>query len=769
MKISVKLLISFAAIVVVLLIIFWITHDSMTHLGQMAEQISEGAVASEEGFDLFDQVFEFASDIDQTIQNVLKLGYVTDLFDLWDIQEQFQEEFNHLLQFSISPEQDRQLEVHLNQLKDQVDHLFSLKQEELDMIQEILQYQTIIIGRQERQLQTNMNNLNSMMEINPQKVESFQEAILALKNRSDELADLPNYRQEIEDALRTAGLTRLSLYEIEQIWISEILDEKARVPQLTDIRLVTREMLTQKIDLSEGREEINEIGSQIIDTFQSYLDDELFMIYDVVDLVVLTTLINNYRNQTQNLIRYIVGVSSSEEALRTTRERTQETQDQVQALTAQSLHHINTVIEESIRAVRSFLVPIVFQQRQGLQSAIEDAKTHSAETEMVVHETARQISSLIFLVIGVCLVVFLVIFISVNRPIQELTGLSQKMANLELNVSLKNAKRKDEMGVLQRSFQKMMVSIRETISNVGTAADQLGSDSQNIVASVEENSATSEEIASSMNQIHEYVSASVNQLMTVTDHTAKLATQSQALMDRVASIIEKASHTLDEAQQEQHVITQTTKQIIDIGKEVYSSITGINELKEVTDEVNTFVMKIRSIAEQTNLLALNAAIEAARAGEAGRGFAVVADEVRKLAEESNQTAKEISHKIADMAQRVEGVVEESGKGAKKVERIVGDVEQITQQIEKLVLAFGSVNKSVQEVVANIQDQNTQIREVSQSTESVGERFGEVVLTIAQLNDSVQQSSKAIGDLANTAEKLTQLSDTLNENVQKFKL
>ena len=767
LKISSKLFISFSVIIALLLVIFLVTNQSMNQLHEQAEGISHGALESERGFELFDSVTLFQMEMDDMLHHVLTLGYVQDMMLLYSMRDIFEANHQQLNQFSLSEEQDQTLRTLLRQLYDDVDYLFSLKNQELDIMQEIMQYQTIIMARQERQLQTNQKNLATMQTRDTQKIQRLADSFKAIQDQENEILLQDNALQIIEDQVRQSGLGQLTLFETERLWNEEVFSDQLLMASLAEIQIIARDMLTNNIELSDGREEISMIVDGIIDEYDRMLEIDPLEGHSVVEIVAMKMLVHHYRSQIQNLIRYMVGINANQEALQGTIDTVQETEERLATLAALSLQYINTEMNQTIDAVRTYLHPVVMAQRRNLEESINTAKVNSSETEQVVRATSGQVMWLMITMMIVCVFIFFVIFRSVNHPIKEMIKLSGELAKLDFTKEFRKKLRKDEMGQLQKAFQIMIQSVRETLVGVGKASNQLGTDAQNIVASVEENSATSEEIASSMNQIHGYVSDSVAQLMEVTNNTAELAQESQSLTKQVGGVIRNANTTLEQANKDQQTINQTSEKIAGIGKEVYSNITGITDLKVITDEVNDFVNQIRAIAEQTNLLALNAAIEAARAGEAGRGFAVVADEVRKLAEESNKTALEIGNKLMAMADNVDHVVEDAEKGAKKVETIVGDVAQITNQIQSLVLTFGSVNHSVQEIMDKIQIQSTQIVTISEKTENVGQGFGDVERTISQLNNSVQESTKAIGDLAHTAEILNQLSEELNHHIQKF--
>jgi methyl-accepting chemotaxis protein len=218
------------------------------------------------------------------------------------------------------------------------------------------------------------------------------------------------------------------------------------------------------------------------------------------------------------------------------------------------------------------------------------------------------------------------------------------------------------------------------------------------------------------------------------------------------SLTEQASQHVAQGQE---IISDTAKAIHDISEEVNTSSVVINSLAEHSTEIGQFVNVIREIADQTNLLALNAAIEAARAGEQGRGFAVVADEVRTLASRTQDSTAEIQRIIEQLQSGANQSVEAMKQGVIKAEHGVEKTEEVAK-------TFSEVTQNVEEIVSATIQISAAVEQ--QSTMVVG--IDENTVNIANDADQVMQASK---DAAGSGQNLSELADHLSQKLAQFRL
>ena len=279
-------------------------------------------------------------------------------------------------------------------------------------------------------------------------------------------------------------------------------------------------------------------------------------------------------------------------------------------------------------------------------------------------------------------------------PLRQTLRAAERVANGDLTQSLP-VQRRDELGQLQASMQRMTQGLRELIGGIGDGVTQIASAAEQLSA------------------VTEQTSAGVNNQKVETDQVATAMNQMTATVHEVARNAEQASEAAlmadQQAREGDRVVGEAVAQIERLAGEVVNSSEAMNQLKAESDKIGSVLDVIKSVAQQTNLLALNAAIEAARAGEAGRGFAVVADEVRSLAQRSAQAAKEIKTLIEESVDKVQVGHTQVGHAGQTMERIVQSIQQVADMIGEVTAAASEQSEGISQVNAAVGqlDQMTQ--------------------------------------------------------------
>ncbi|MDB6144385.1 MAG: methyl-accepting chemotaxis protein [Pseudomonas sp.] len=373
----------------------------------------------------------------------------------------------------------------------------------------------------------------------------------------------------------------------------------------------------------------------------------------------------------------------------------------------------------------------ITDQLQQLQMTRRDHDSAQARTLQLV-------STLLALVFGVLAAV--IITRQITGPLQQTLAVVQRIASGDLAYTAP-VTRRDELGVLQQSIQRMATTLRELITGIRDSVTQ-------IAGAAEELSAVTEK-----------TSSGVNNQKTETDQVATAMHEMSATVQEVARNAEQASNaasTADrEAREGDRVVGEAIAQIERLAAEVIRSSDAMSVLTQESDKIGKVVDVIKAVAEQTNLLALNAAIEAARAGEAGRGFAVVADEVRGLAQRTQKSTEEIESLVASLQ-----------SGTQQVSSIMLSSSSLTDSSVALTRKAGNSLESITHTVAGIQAMNQQIAAAADQQSAVAEEISRSILNV---RDVSEQTASASQQTASSSVELARLGNQLQVMVSYFRV
>jgi methyl-accepting chemotaxis protein len=332
-----------------------------------------------------------------------------------------------------------------------------------------------------------------------------------------------------------------------------------------------------------------------------------------------------------------------------------------------------------------------------------------------------------------------------------------------------SATRNDEIGDMGLTVNDMRRALKMFVSQVSQQSESLASSSEQLSATVADHLKAVDTVAKSISDIAEGVTHNAGNISNISSTLQEISAGSQEINAGAAEVNSSTQNAVMEAGKGVEMLAEVVIQ----NEHIFNSMRDITDittkLAQGSEKIKGIVDVINGIAAQTNLLALNAAIEAARAGEAGRGFAVVADEVRKLAEQSANATTDIARIIADMGAEINFAVETVGKANEEVihgkESAVSTQKGFTAIIEKLE----RVKNGVRQIAAAVDETSQGTQAMVSSVENinaVAHKTSENAVTVAA---SSEEQSAGMHEISNNAAGLARIADDMMAMVKKFKI
>ncbi|MBP1996331.1 methyl-accepting chemotaxis protein [Paenibacillus eucommiae] len=384
----------------------------------------------------------------------------------------------------------------------------------------------------------------------------------------------------------------------------------------------------------------------------------------------------------------------------------------------------------------------------------------------LVMEGKRKLLTYTVIALLITLVVILTLQYVTNRrtfaPIKDLMLALEKLSQGDFNVQLKTSS--DELGQVNEKFNTTVTNIKRLVTTIKSVSIESAVQSKVLFSTVEENNGSSSTITKNIEEMSSRVALQSTSISESVTSLEEISTGVNSIASNTSELSETSLHMKDQSERGNQNVEKVMNQMNSINDSVKNSVAIIENLQKRSVEIGQIVQVIAEIAAQTNLLSLNASIEAARAGENGQGFAVVANEVKKLSEESKKSAEQISDLINYIQNETSLAVTAISEGEQNVEMGIAAVRETGTLFKGILSATETVTNQIQEVSAATQQMVAETEQITSSIKHLAVLAERNSVVSDEIRLSAQDQRSSYTKIIESAEQLNQISDKLENLV-----